>query len=348
MPGPGAILRAPAHPAPASPLTTNTCTGWNYQLVPPPTIRVYRHATGASEQYDFVFYVTHVLPSEWVPSWDADALGAGAVAARTYAAYRAMSGHAYSGGTNCADARDDSQDQVFDPTYSTAATDQAVYATFGSILYRSGGLFLSQYFGGAPGDPCALVTGQYAGRMDQWGTQTCGMQGVLWPAVTTTFYAGTTWNYLQNLLLNPSVSSPGMYPWQGDAAATFSRVSGSGYDGGWYLTMSSTKSGTPATVFQQRAFDGTASTAYHAQVALRCPATNAKNCNVTVEVVAVPASGDEVARAIQITVKRDGLWYLVGFDPPASGSAHGEVRFAIVTKKPVDVDAALLTSTFGG
>ena len=62
----------------------------------------------------------------------------------------------------------------------------------------------------------------------------------------------------------------------------------------------------------------------------------------------VPASGDEVARAIQIAVKRDGLWYLVAFDPPASGIAHVEVRFAIVTKKPLDVDAALLTSTFGG
>src|SRR5205809_1051006 len=45
-----------ASPAGAS-VTGNTCTGWNYQGVPPQTIWVWRHLTGVSEQYDFLFYV---------------------------------------------------------------------------------------------------------------------------------------------------------------------------------------------------------------------------------------------------------------------------------------------------
>jgi hypothetical protein len=127
------------------------------------------------------FYVAHVLPKEWAPSWDADALGAFAIAAKSYGAYRAMSGHARTGGTGCYDILDTTADQVFDPTYSTAATDQAVYATFGSIALRFGALFLSNYFSGSPSDPYAAVTGQYAGWMSQWGTQTCGTESVLWP-----------------------------------------------------------------------------------------------------------------------------------------------------------------------
>src|SRR5712692_8339074 len=151
---------------------TFTCTGWGITLVPPPTIKVYLTQQIVSQQYDFAFYLTHVLPNEWIPSWDADALGAGAMAAKSFGMYREQPGHAYSGGTGCADVTDSVQDQVFDPTWSTAATDQAVYATLGTILLKGNAIQLTHYFAGAPSDPCAAVQGQYTGWMSQWGTQT--------------------------------------------------------------------------------------------------------------------------------------------------------------------------------
>ncbi|HEX9235549.1 MAG TPA: SpoIID/LytB domain-containing protein, partial [Actinomycetota bacterium] len=181
----------------------NTCTGWDVELLPPPAIWVYLSQDHVSKQYDFYFYATHVLPREWYPSWDADALAAGAVAVKTYAAYREMTGHAFSSGPGCADVTDTTADQVFDPTFSTAATDQAVAVALGSILRRNGDLFLAQYWSGSSSDPCAPVTsGTYAGRMSQWGTQNCALQGMLWPAIDTTFYQGTKWRYLRDMILN--------------------------------------------------------------------------------------------------------------------------------------------------
>ena len=89
---------------------TSTRTGWADTLLPPQNIWVWRVETGVSEQYDFAFYLTHVLPDEWIASWDADALGAGAIAAKTYAWYRTKPGHAFSGGSGCADLQDTTSD----------------------------------------------------------------------------------------------------------------------------------------------------------------------------------------------------------------------------------------------
>jgi len=337
----------PARPLPRQSLTSNTCTGWDYQLVPPPTIKVFRHVTGAVEQYDFQFYVQHVLPDEWISSWDADALGAGAVAARTYAAYRAMTGHAYSGGSGCADIRDDSYDQVFDPSWSTAATNMAVDATFGSILYRDGGLFLAQYYSGSKTDPCAPVTGTYAGRMSQWGTQNCATEGDLWPAIVDVFYANTTWYYQGNLLLNPGADSAATYPWVAVANTAYQRVSGSAYAGSWYLSVSPTGTGN-AIVRQQRPIVAVAATTYHAEGALRCPASSKTDCAVSMRVVAVQNGGLTRTAIRSITVPNDGKWRLYTFDPPASGIPHGTVWLSFVSLKAFDLDAALLRTAFGG
>src|ERR1041385_5850545 len=107
--------------APSRPASyTSTCTGWTDTLLPPQNIWVWMAESGVSEQYDFAFYLTHVLPDEWIASWDADSLGAGAIAAKTYAWYRTKPGHAYSGGSGCADLQDTTADQVFDPTRTSS------------------------------------------------------------------------------------------------------------------------------------------------------------------------------------------------------------------------------------
>jgi hypothetical protein len=337
--------RGPGGPRGSAAPTGNTCTGWDKQLIPPDKIKVYRHVSGDSESRDFVFYATHVLPNEWITSWDADALAAGAMAVRTYAAYKAMSGHAWSSGGNCADIRDDTQDQVFDPTWSAASTDAAVYASFGSILYRDGGLFLSQYFAGASGDPCAKVTGQYAGRMSQWGTQTCATTNhKLWPSIVTTFYESTVWNYLQNLLLNPSFDTEPMYPWIAVANTSYARVKGDAYAGNWFLAVTATAGGRNAVVREERPFGGGTATEYHTEAALRCSDT--KDCAISMKVVTVGTSS--VTKTKSLTVPKDGTWHLYTFDPSAGGNSHDEVWLSFVSMQDFDLDAGVLEGPYGG
>jgi hypothetical protein len=341
---PGEGTAGPREQSPRS-TYTYTCTGWKGQLLPPSTINVFITEDGVAKNYDFTFYVTHVLPDEWIPSWDADSLGAGSIAVKTYAAYRALPKHAYSGGVGCADIVDSSADQVFDPTWSTAATDQAVYATLGSMLKKDGALFLSQYYAGAPDDPCAPVTGQFAGRMSQWGTQTCATQGVLWPDIVTTFYVSSYWTYVQDLLLNPGAENSELYPWLATSPTTFVRTKGGAYENNWYWTVSTA---TTATLYQVRPFNGTAKTAYHFETALRCGPENASSCKVTLKVIANAADGSKVVQALSVVEPNDGAWRLYTFDPPASGIVHASVQVNLVTKQTIGVDVATLTGPFGG
>jgi hypothetical protein len=314
--------------------------------VPTATIWVFITEDNVARQYDFAFYAAHVLPDEWISSWDADALGAGAIAVKTYAGYRAMPGHAYSGGAGCADVVDTVADQVFDPTWSTAATDQAVYAAMGSVLYKNGGLFLSQYYAGAPDDPCAPVQGQYAGRMSQWGTQTCALESVLWPEIVTTFYASTTWYYLKNLLLDPNVDSAGTYAWE-TVNGTATRTKGGSYNGNWHWEVVPTP-GKTVSLREIRPFDGTETTTYHAAVALRCGPENTANCAVGIHVVVIEGGGNTHAMNLNITETKDGVWRLYTYDPPASGYDHVQVKLGITSTQSIGVDGAVLTGPYGG
>jgi hypothetical protein len=329
----------------------HTCTGWNYQLVPPPTIWVYRIGTGVSEQYDFVFYATHVLPNEWISAWDADALGAGAIAVRTYAAWRTMPDHAYSEGPNCGDVRD-TVDGLFDPSWTTASASQAVYAAWGSIVYQNGGLFVAHYFAGPRDNPCAHVDeGQFTGWMSQWGTQNCAIDHEVWPDIVDTFYDSdatpTSWHYARNLLLNPSISAGALYAFRAKRAS-FTREEGTGADGTWYLQLDP-KAGKRGTLSQHRAFLGKADTPYHDGASLRCPVATGAPCEVTlrVTVYAVEAKKGE-ARAKVFMVPNDGVWHAYSFDPASFGIDHEFVRSEILSTADIGVDKVLLTAPYGG
>jgi Stage II sporulation protein/Carboxypeptidase regulatory-like domain len=341
--------RPPSGGSPSSNYTY-TCTGWDESLVPPPDIKVWITKDDKAKTYDFDFYADHVLPNEWIASWDDDALGAGAIAVKTYAWYRAQSGHAYSGGDGCADIVDTVADQVFDPTWSNEATDQAVYATLGSILRRDNEIFLSQYWSGAPDDPCAPVEGQYAGRMSQWGTQTCATKKdpILWPAITTTFYEDTKFFYKKNLLLNGSLQSTQMYPWLELSGTTATYTSGNGYNGKGYITFTPPDTGKNGTLYQLRPFLGESGYEYHEEVALRCDKANVTDCSVVLRRSAKPDGGTQWVKRHTVTLPDDGAWYFYEYDPPAPDIDHVEVEFAVISKFALGVDAANLTGPFGG
>lgn len=184
-----ALPGTPQHVAAAS------CSGWTSSVTPPPSIRVFRHASGAVEQVGFKAYAKNVLSREWIASWTTESLRSGALAVKHYAWYQVLH---WRGGTNadgeCFDVRDDTQDQVYDPsrpTYTTAAA--AVDATWTTRVLKHGQIFPTYYNAGAAGEACGANANGW--RMYQWGTQACGLAGrsaaqiilaYYYPAVTVT------------------------------------------------------------------------------------------------------------------------------------------------------------------
>jgi hypothetical protein len=165
-----------------------SCSGWSSQVDPPPTIRVFRHATGAVETVDFGDYTRNVLSREWIGSWTTESLRAGALAVKSYAWYQVLH---WRGGVNadaeCFDLRDDTVDQVYDPskpTWSTAAA--AVDATWITRVLKSGAIFPTYYNAGNQNEACGANANGW--RMYQWGTQACGLIGKSAAEIVAIYY----------------------------------------------------------------------------------------------------------------------------------------------------------------
>ncbi|MDQ6682469.1 MAG: hypothetical protein M3Y88_04255 [Chloroflexota bacterium] len=181
-------LLAAAAPNVAPPIAAASCSGWVSELTPPPSIRVYRVATGAVETVDFRRYVKNVLSREWIGSWSAASLQAGTVAVKSYAWYQVLHWRGFTNAAGqCLDVRDDGYDQVYDPsapTWSTAAA--AVDATWATRVLKDGRLFPTYYNAGRPGERCAANANGW--RMYQWGTQACGLDGHAASAILAAYY----------------------------------------------------------------------------------------------------------------------------------------------------------------
>jgi hypothetical protein len=165
-----------------------SCSGWSSQVDPPPSIRVFRHATGAVETVDFGDYTRNVLSREWIGSWTTESLRAGALAVKSYAWYQVLH---WRGGVNadaeCFDLRDDTADQVYDPskpTWSTAAA--AVDATWTTRALKSGAIFPTYYNAGNQNEACGANANGW--RMYQWGTQGCGLIGKSAAEIVAIYY----------------------------------------------------------------------------------------------------------------------------------------------------------------
>ena len=165
-----------------------SCSGWTSSEDPPPTIRVFRHATGAVETVNFKPYTKNVLSREWIGSWTTESLRSGALAVKHYAWYQVLH---WRGGTNddgeCFDIRDDTADQVYDPskpTWTTAA--EAVNATWTTRVLKNGQIFPTYYNAGEAGEPCGANANGW--KAYQWGTQACGLAGKTAAKIVLTYY----------------------------------------------------------------------------------------------------------------------------------------------------------------
>lgn len=175
----------PGHVAPA---TASSCSGWTSETTPPPTIRVFRVATGAVETVDFRVYAKNVLSREWIGSWTAESLRSGAVAVKMYAWYHVLH---WRGLTNaqgeCFDVYDDTRDQVYNPTQPTwASAAAAVDATWATRALKNGAIYPTYYNAGSTNEACGANANGW--RMYQWGTQACGLAGMSAAQILLTYY----------------------------------------------------------------------------------------------------------------------------------------------------------------
>jgi peptidoglycan hydrolase-like amidase len=165
-----------------------SCSGWTSHSDPPATIRVYRTETGEVDTVRFRRYTKNVLSREWISSWTRKSLRAGALIVRNYAWYQVLN---WRGGVNadgeCYDVRDDVRDQVYDPDRPVyRSVSDAVDSIWDRLLLKRGSIFPTYYNAGSPGEDCG--TNADGRKAYQWGTQSCGLDGVTAARILKTYY----------------------------------------------------------------------------------------------------------------------------------------------------------------
>ena len=183
-----AALAPMATPIPAS--AAGECGIYASETAPPPTIRVYRTATGAVDTVDFGTYVKNVLSREWISSWTTESLRAGALAVKNYAWYQVIHWRGYlNAAGQCFDVFDSTRDQHYDPSRPTyASMAAAVDATWGTLAHRSGRIFATYYNAGQAYEACGARANGW--QMFQWGTQACGLDGRGAAEIMAIYYPG--------------------------------------------------------------------------------------------------------------------------------------------------------------
>ncbi|MGI8657881.1 MAG: SpoIID/LytB domain-containing protein [Candidatus Limnocylindria bacterium] len=177
-------------PMPAT--AAGACGSYASETDSPPTIRVYRTATGAVDTVDFRTYVKNVLSREWISSWTTESIRSGALAVKNYAWYQILHWRGYvNAAGQCFDVFDSTRDQHYDPSRPIyAAMTSAVDATWGTLAHKSGRIFATYYNAGAPGEACGANANGW--QMFQWGTQSCGLTGKSAAQIMAIYYPGVT------------------------------------------------------------------------------------------------------------------------------------------------------------
>ena len=183
-----ALLTPLSSPSPTS--AAGECGSYSSETAPPPTIRVFRTATGAVDTVDFRTYVKNVLSREWISSWTTESLRSGALAVKNYAWYQVLHWRGYvNAAGQCFDVFDSTRDQHYDPsrpTYATMAA--AVDATWGTLAQKGGRIFATYYNAGQPYEACGANANGW--QMFQWGTQGCGLIGKTAAEIMAIYYPG--------------------------------------------------------------------------------------------------------------------------------------------------------------
>ncbi|GGP95449.1 peptidoglycan hydrolase-like amidase [Actinomadura coerulea] len=152
----------------------------------PSTILVYRVSLGRVDRVAFKTYVKDVLPNEWVSSWPAESLKAGAMAVKSYGWYWALHSTRKTSGGQCFDVYDTTSSQVYKPGSAKASTSAAVDATWGTRMTR-GGKILEAHYCSTTTACGGWVTGDW---MSQYGSRDKAEAGWSYSRILTAYYNG--------------------------------------------------------------------------------------------------------------------------------------------------------------
>lgn len=168
----------------AAPATGCKTDGTNSTL--PTSILVYRVKLGTVERVDFKSYVKNVLPNEWITSWPAASLEAGAMAVKSYGWYWALHSTRKTSSGKCFDVYDSTSSQVYRPGSAVASTSAAVDRTWGTRMTRSGNILQAQYC--STETACgAWVDGNW---MSQYGSRDKARAGKSYASILKSYYSG--------------------------------------------------------------------------------------------------------------------------------------------------------------
>jgi hypothetical protein len=242
------LLAAAAVPAavPAPVAASGDCSSYRSETVPPPTIRVYRSATGAVETVDFRTYVKNVLSREWISSWTTESLRSGALAVKNYAWYQIIHWRGYvNAAGQCFHVFDTTRDQHYDPSRPTyASMAAAVDATWTTLALKNGRIFPTYYNAGVPYEACGARANGW--QMFQWGTQACGLDGRSAAQIMAIYYPGVTVSSAPPPAAPPPTPTPTPAPTTAPTPAPTPTPAPPPSDGGASPTAAPTPVPTPA------------------------------------------------------------------------------------------------------
>ncbi|MFG1997535.1 SpoIID/LytB domain-containing protein [Spirillospora sp. NPDC048911] len=152
----------------------------------PTTILVYRVSLNRVDRVSFETYVKNVLPNEWLTSWPAESLKAGAMAVKSFGWYWALHSTRKTSSGQCFDVYDTTSSQVYKPGSAVASTNAAVDATWGTRMTRDGKILQAHYC--ATTTACgAWVNGDW---MSQYGSRDKANAGQSYSTILRYYYSG--------------------------------------------------------------------------------------------------------------------------------------------------------------
>jgi len=168
-----------------SPPPPTGCKTDGTNSVLPTSILVYRVSLGRVDRVAFKTYVQNVLPNEWISSWPAESLKAGAMAVKSYGWYWALHSTRKTSSGHCFDVYDNTSSQVYRPGSATASTSAAVDATWGTRMTRSSNILQAHYC--STSMACgAWVDGDW---MSQYGSRDQALNGRSYSTILRSYYA---------------------------------------------------------------------------------------------------------------------------------------------------------------
>ncbi len=322
----GALAFPSAEPVKAG----SSCTGWSSRLVPPTSIRVYRTKLKRTVTVPFRTYVETVMAAEWGPTHPMAALRIGAVAAKQYAWYHAMT---WRGGRDpqgrCYDVVDSSRDQVYDPSETISARHREAVASTWDVSLRKGSRFFMTGYRAGTGSCLANRDGW---RLYQRDASDCVRRyGWTDEKLSRVFYSSVSW------------ITPGLGDWSGDGrgdVAILSTDPQSGATTGEVLTSDAQYRTTVATGTRDGDTLTTASTdSLLGRVAGDVTGDGRR------DVVQLLRTGDgallQVIRGTPSGFAPAATWWSQGGDPTAVGDGELELLVADFTGEGRD-DAAIV------